>query len=427
MSNPTTELDLLSLLGNRELYHKYRGYIKEYTVLEQTHKIISDMEGYLVSYPEVEQVDWSAFSTWFCVLKNSRMKADTLELYKAIFDKLASHKPSTLEADIINRFITLEHAARLRELAQEVINGSGKGTVEDAEGILADYRGAIGSHGTTVTKTPICTTDINALLSTAGRVGGFEWRLEDLNVSVGPLHYGDMVTIGARPETGKTSFICSEGSHIVSQFDDDVDGIIFNNEEAGERIQLRLIECATGLNIAGIEYDPPRAQASYVSILKRSDRIRVYHSHAISTKDVEAELRRRKYGWIAFNRLDKIHGFHKEGNETERLNKIFQWARGLAIRGSIVFGVVQADASAEGQRWIHMDQIYNSKTGAQAESDVQLMIGKEHDVTLADKRFINIVKNKTPGGPRTDPKLKHGSLEVGFNGENGRYVSLIYK
>lgn len=426
-----SELDLLALFGDRSVSDKYASYIKDYAVLDTTKKIIGDMEGYFLAYPEERKVDWVKFSTWFCVLKNARMKPEMVEIYKTIFGNLAA-RTSTVGSDVLQHFIKLDYAARIRQLAQDVIDGKGTAKLEDAESLVAEFRGTAGGSGATSdSDSSIVTADLGTLLSTSGRVGGAEWRLEDLNIGVGPLHSGDFVVIAARPETGKTSFVCSEGAHVVGQLPSEVSGIIFNNEEAGERVKLRLYQSALGKSIAEIEKDPAAAEAEYTRLMGRSDRIEIYHSHSISTKDVERQLRKKKYGWIAFNRLDKIkiprRKGDKEGSEVEQLTAVYQWARGIAIRYGIVFAVVQADATAEGKRQIWMDQIYGSKTGVQGEADVILTIGMDHDITKADRRWINVPKNKLPGGTRTDPKLSHALWEVGFERSHGRYYSLVYK
>ena len=88
-----------------------------------------------------------------------------------------------------------------------------------------------------------------------------------------------------------------------------------------------------------------------------------------------------------------------------------------------MFVVAQADASAEGVRWLDQSQLYGSKTGMQGEADVQLMIGKDNEPGHEGDRFISIVKNKTSGGPRCNPSLRHGKFEVTFDGERARFRS----
>lgn len=61
------------------------------------------------------------------------------------------------------------------------------------------------------------TTDLEALVDSAVKTPGLRWRLNCLNVSLGSLRKGDFGFIFARPETGKTTFLCSEGSYMLSQ------------------------------------------------------------------------------------------------------------------------------------------------------------------------------------------------------------------
>ena len=60
-----------------------------------------------------------------------------------------------------------------------------------------------------------------------------------------------------------------------------------------------------------------------------------------------------------------------------------------------------------------------------AESDVMVMIGKDNNPAFSEKRWLNVVRNKTPGGPRTNPDWRHGNFEVGFRGDIARFESLV--
>jgi hypothetical protein len=190
-------------------------------------------------------------------------------------------------------------------------------------------------------------------------------------------------------------------------------------------VGVRLIQSALGCTVADIMADPTVSQSDYITAI-RNRRIDVYHDVGLSTSDVERVLRTGHYSLIAINILDKVSGFHKlEG--VERLRALSVWTRQLADKYGVVFVVAQADASAEGVRYLDQSQLYGSKTVMQADSDVQLMIGKDNNPGYEDMRYFSVVRNKTPGGPRTDPKMRHGKFECAFDGERARFESVTWK
>ena len=89
--------------------------------------------------------------------------------------------------------------------------------------------------------------------------------------------------------------------------------------------------------------------------------------------------------------------------------------------------IIQADGSAEGQRWLNQSQLYGSKTGVQGEIDVLLMIGKTEEPGHEEQRFIHVAKNKKPTTGRMDPRVKHGKFIVDFDEERGRYNTRLGK
>jgi hypothetical protein len=213
---------------------------------------------------------------------------------------------------------------------------------------------------------------------------------------------------------------------MVGQLPPNLNAVFFNNEEAGRKVGLRLYQTALGatshdLSVGGKALYEPR----YKAVLG-GHTIDVIHRPGMTTAFVEGVLRSNNYGLIAFNTLAKIDGFGKlEG--ADRMQAVGAWARKIADDYGVVFAVHQADNTAEGVEWMDQSQLYGSKTGLQGESDVQLMIGKSSNPAKGDVRYLSVVRNKMPGGPRTDPLLKYLRAEVAFDWQTGRFTSLSFK
>lgn len=259
---------------------------------------------------------------------------------------------------------------------------------------------------------------------------GLRWRLAALNRSLGSLRQGNFGFIFARPETGKTTFLASEVTYFAEQVrkrnldcpDDPVGPIVwFNNEQEGGEVVIRVAQATFGITEGEIKANPQYYEQRFRDRLGKC--IRYIDSASIHRKDVEKICRAVKPSAIIFDQIDKIKGF-TDDREDLRLGHIYVWARELAKEYCPVIGVCQADGTAEGKKWLTMDNVANAKTSKQAEADWILGIGKVHTVDEEFMRYLHLSKNKLPGDADTDPRLRHGRMDVRINPEIGRYEDI---
>ena len=384
----------------------------------ESNAILLDFGAYFDAFPADTEIDWPTFYAWTRTTRRATLSPADRIIYEDSISKI--EKVAKPDEKLASRFVELDYAGQIGGIVDSILEGRTGATLDQVGVLLTEYSGVASPH-----KVEVVSSDLGELVAGIVKGGGVEWRLEDLNKSVGPLNKGDFVLVGKRPEVGGTSFVCSEITHMVSQLPAGQNAIIFNNEEVGRKVAVRLYEAALGENIMSLATDTAKHQAAYVAALK-GHKIDVIHKPGMDVGFVESILRRGNYGIIVFNMLAKIGGFHKlEGQD--RLEALGGWARALADKYGVVFAVHQADNTAEGMEYLDQSQLYGSKTALQGESDVQLMIGKSHNPTKADCRYLSVVRNKLPGGPRTDPKLKYLRSEVGFDWETGRFTSLSFK
>jgi len=261
--------------------------------------------------------------------------------------------------------------------------------------------------------------NLKELYETQIQTPGLRWRVDWLNKSLGSLRKGDFGFIFARPETGKTTFLASEITNMVSQTDGDI--LWFNNEEQGNKVAIRVFQAALGLNINDLFTNDEVKQARYDEFTQ--DRIKILDFEDSNSKHkIEAVLKHYNPALIIFDQIDKIRGFKGERNDLE-LKAIYQWAREIAKTYAPVIAVSQASGEAEGKLFLTMDMVDGSKTAKQGEADWILGIGKEQDNT-SRTRYFNISKNKLIGDQDTMPDLRHGSTQVLIKPEIARYEDI---
>lgn len=261
--------------------------------------------------------------------------------------------------------------------------------------------------------------DLDTLYQSQVATPGLRWRTRWLNQSLGSLRKGDFGFIFARPETGKTTFLASEITHMVSQTEGDI--LWFNNEEQGSKVGIRVYQATLGFTVEQLFRDRVGNKEAYKTIT--NNRIKILDFEDSSSKHrIESVLKQYNPALIIFDQIDKIRGFKGDRNDLE-LKQIYQWAREIAKTYAPVIAVSQASGEAEGKLFLTMDMVDGSKTAKQGEADWILGIGKEQDNT-SRTRYFNISKNKLIGDKDTLPELRHGSTQVLIKPEIARYEDL---
>jgi len=364
------------------------------------------------------------------LLLNERLSGYSLDkknLFFSLSDSIFSAPSAASVEDIVKGWAERSAAEQVAEIAQRVATGDETLSLLDVEPIITAYRTTSGS--TLYPGSGYVENDLDKLLDAVVRSGGYDWRLPDLNVMVGPLHKGDFLVVGARPEAGKTSFILSESMYLASQDKDKRPILLINNEELGSKLQLRATQAATSRTLTEMDRDRPGTRKSLQAALNGSRGLFVKDSSQPTTREIELLVDDLKPFLVVFNVLDKVKGFGKIAfNETERLRLLAQWVRELAKeKDCICIAVVQADGTAEGEKWVRQNQLYMSKTGLPGEADCIVTIGATHDPANIGHRFIHVPKNKLPGGPRSLEAERHGYAEVLFDAERCQWRSIRYK
>ena len=413
------ELAIISLLSIAENHSKYMRFIAKHLVTRETYTILIDLKEW---FKTNDDVVWADFSTWFRIVKHSGMKAEQLDLYSAIFTKMDSFEPTETDEEIMNALVMREYAARIAESAGNIADGV-KGELLDIDMLMSEYR----VHADIVSKTDsmFVTEDIDEIMTAViPSKECLRWRLKELNISLGPLRVGDFITLGARPDSGKTTMLASEVSNMAAQLKhQDKTVYWFCNEESGKRVKFRIMQAALGIKTKDFVSDIEKYYAAYLATVG-GERIKLIHSASMSCYDVETVVKNRDdVGLIVFDQLHKFQGVvgGKDTNEVGKQGLLFAWARGIAEYAPVI-NVHQVKGTGEGVMYPEMDQLYGSTTIIQGECDAIVMLGRPHDPEFSDNtRGLYAPKNKLVGELTSDGRYRNAQFEIEIQPDLARF------
>jgi replicative DNA helicase len=406
-------LAVLKLFLQPEYYQKYETFL-DYQFLKENHpelfKIYQALR-YLQDKKPISALSTTDLSLAFATLYPASKDAE----YRPIFNALDALQVQ--DSSIQEYLVTL----RRRRLALQVATDAlaiNEGRSEGAE-LLTSYQHLQDVQEATRPEDDFGEVDIVKILEEQDKHPGLRWKLGSLNKALGSLRKGNFGFVFARPETGKTTFLASEIPYMAAQAENKV--IWFNNEQAHNEVMERCYMGALGWTILEVKSKREEARDRFKDLTK--DRFRVVSEANLTRSRIEQICRRYTPSLIIFDQIDKIQGFGADRNDLE-LTAIYQWARELSKMYGPVIGICQAGQTAEGKRYLTMNDVNNSKTGKQGEADFILGIGCVPDEGLETYRYLHLCKNKLQGDKDTDPTMRHGKWEVRIRPEIARYEDI---
>jgi replicative DNA helicase len=415
------------LLKTKSNFLKMEAHIKDHTLTREVLHVVATIREFRSSHPSQDEVTPQELQSFHHTTKAARLSSEQNQVFNEYLDTLAKQGPTRNVDEVLDYYMKIDTATQIANLAIDVGSGKDKASLEDIERVLSKY----GSQRKAVFQdSDLYVTDDLSSLATRVSSPGLEWRLEELNVGAGPLRRGDMCLIAAAVESGKTTFLADQTSHMGTQMEEGETVLWCNNEEHSDKVKLRVYQAALGRTSADILSDLGKAKSDYLSLCKGEDRFRILQNNsAFNTTSfisrLTEDLRPRL---VVFDQLDKVRGLDKKSQaEHERIGKLYNWARDLAMDQDLsVMAASQVDASGFDSKWIHMHQLRGSKVDKPGELDLLITIGKvTNDPNLELVRYIHLPKNKLWGGPRSDEKYRHGYWEVRINPTIARYEGIL--
>ena len=351
------------------------------------------------------------------ISNNPTMTTAQKQAYTSLFYKIKQEQPmgSDVAQEVLSKLFQQVVGEDIANLGFDYVNGD-KTSLEPLRMILEQYSDDF---------TPnlnIEWDDINmeTLLAKADLEARWTFNIPVLTRKVSGVNAGHLIEVGARPNTGKTSFHASIIAAPGGFAHQGANCIILCNEEGYHRVGARYLTAATGMTMREIKANPSKARDLYAPV---RDRIKIKDATGRDMSWVESVCKTYKPDVVLLDMGDKFArtaGFART-DEALKANAIH--ARMIAKQHEcVMFYMSQLSADAEGKVLLNQSMMEGSRTGKAAEADLMVLIAKDPITMSSDGseaeesplRHLNVVKNKLTGW--------HGKVHCELQHETARYV-----
>ena len=256
---------------------------------------------------------------------------------------------------------------------------------------------------------------IETLMAKAELEARWTFNIPSVTRKVEGVSGGQLIEVGARPNTGKTSFHASLIAAPGGFAHQGAKCIILCNEEPTHRVGARYLTAAAGMTAREVRDNMSKAQSLYAPVMNN---IKIKEAGGRDMAWVESVCKSYKPDILVLDMGDKFGVQGSFARQDEALKACAIYARQIAkTYDCAVFYMSQLSAEAEGRAQLNQSMMEGSRTGKAAEADLMILIGKSPTVEGQEEdsplRHINIVKNKLNGW--------HGMVNCELNYQTARY------
>jgi|TARA_R100001460_G_scaffold70439_4_gene111091 hypothetical protein len=345
---------------------------------------------------------------------NPSMTTAQKQAYSSLFNGIKREQPmgEDVAQEVLSKLFQQVVGEDIANLGFDYVNGS-QSTLEPLRNILEQY----GDDFTPNLNIQWEDISIDALLSKNDLEARWNFGIPSLTRVVEGVNAGHLIEVGARPNTGKTSFHASLIASPGGFAHQGARCIILCNEEGPHRVGARYLTAATGMTMHQVKENPQKAHELYSPVRKHID------IKDASNRDmawVESVCKSYKPDIVVLDMGDKFarsQGFARP-DEALKANAIY--ARQIAkSHNCAMFYMSQLSADAEGKVILNQSMMEGSRTGKAAEADLMVLIAKNPPIEGQEEegpeRHLNVVKNKLTGW--------HGNVTCNLDYKTARYTA----
>lgn len=346
-------------------------------------------------------------------VQNQSMTRATRTAYDDLFERM--DKLDKIKDDIAQDTLSTLHRQRLGDMIAQYgfdcVNGSQE-SLEPLRRMLEDHSDDF---------TPNLRVDwedisIDKVLDENDLETQWKFNISTLRRKVEGVSGGHLLLVGARPNTGKTSFHASLVAGPDGWAHQGAKCIVLCNEEGPHRVAARYLCAATNMSLDEVKANKALAQSRYAPVAKN---IRIKDSTNKDMHWVESVVKNENPDIVVLDMGDKFAPKTSDKSDVYLKDAAIH-ARNIAKQYKCcVLWMSQLSAAAEGIKHPDQSMMEGSKTGKAAEADLMILIAKEgfYEGQAEEeqaKRHLNIAKNKLRGG-------FHGPITCMLDGDRALY------
>ena len=343
---------------------------------------------------------------------NAQLTTAQKQAYTSLFNQIKKEPlmGNDIAQEVLSKLFQQVVGEDVANLGFEMVNGT-MSNLEPIRNILEQY----GDDFTPDLNIEWDNMDVETLLAKNDLEARWTFNISTLTRKIEGVNEGHLIEVGARPNTGKTSFHASLVAGPNGFAQQGAKCIILCNEEGPHRVGARYLTAATGMTMHEVKANPSKARDIYLPI---SDNIKVKDSTGRDMSWVESMCKSYKPDIVILDMGDKFSkaGGYARPDEALKANAIH--ARQIAKQhGCAIFYMSQLSADAENKVVLNQAMMEGSRTGKAAEADLMILIAKNPPVEGQEEedtqRHLNVVKNKLSGW--------HGIVHCELNYRTARY------
>ena len=405
------ELSLIRSLMDREFYDDHRGakcpdrlFSKDVRKIKVAIDKAMDRYERTVTPDEIEALFMS---------NNPTMTTAQKQAYGSLFNQIKRESPmgGDVAQEVLSKLFQQVVGEDIANLGFDYVNGD-KNSLEPLRDLLERY----GDDFTPDLRIEWDDIEIDTLLNMNDLESQWSFNVPSLTRKIEGVNAGHLIEVGARPNTGKTSFHASLIAAPNGFAHQGAKCVILCNEEASHRVGARYLTAATGMTMQEVKNNPARARDVYDAVKKN---IKIKDASDRDMAWVESVCKSYKPDIVVLDMGDKFArtGGFARPDEALKANAIY--ARQIAkSHNCAIFYMSQLSADAEGKVLLNQSMMEGSRTGKAAEADLMVLIAKNPVVDGQEEedtqRHLNVVKNKLSGW--------HGVVHCELEYKTARYM-----
>ena len=386
------ELALLKTLLNREFYNQHKGLqCPDKIFSKDVRKIKQALDTAMETYDtDLSVSDLQAVFNRI----NASMTTATRTAYEDLFKRIEIAEPikDEIANDTLSQLFQQHVGDLVANLGFDFVNGA-ENSLEPLRKLLEEYK----DDFTPNLRVEWDDHSLDTVLAATALESKWSFNIPSLARRVEGISDGHFFLVGARPNTGKTSFHASIVAGADGFAHQGANCIVLCNEEAYTRVAARYISASTLMTMKEVDENPALAASRYSSINKR---IKFKDTTGKNMAWVESVVKHERPDIVVLDMGDKFADISSERSDIT-LKAAAIHARNIAKQYKCaVIWMSQLSAEAEGRSDLNQAMMEGSKTGKAAEADLMILIGKTQQVEGEEEdpiRYLNIAKNKLNG------------------------------